>query len=199
MKFFRYHNKQICPVVVYADCEALIQPSNYTTSKSTIYQRQVPCSVAYKVVSAVHGLPDKPLVLYTSEYCIERFMNDMLSLENEIVERLFPDSYDLLDEDLTEHQKNREKLAAQAECVICKQAFSLESVGLMKFPLLDPITGKYKGAIDVKCHEARKRNFRIPIFFHNFKGYDSTLIIWGWPSTSKLKLILSDKEWRNTL
>ena len=37
MKFFRYHNKQICRVVVYADCEAFIQLSNDTTSKSTIY------------------------------------------------------------------------------------------------------------------------------------------------------------------
>ena len=69
-------------------------------------------------------------------------MNDMLALEKEIVDRLFPDSYTLLDEDLTQHQKNREKLAAQAECLICKQPFNLESVSLLKFPLMDTITGK---------------------------------------------------------
>ena len=42
---------------------------------------------------------------------------------------------------------------------------------------MDYATGYYLGAIHERCHQNRKRNFRIPIFFHNFRGYDAHLIV----------------------
>ena len=48
-----------------------------------------------------------------------------------------------------------------------------------RFPCFDHCTQTYIGAIHQKCQEERKRRFRIPVFFHNFRGYDAHLIIWG--------------------
>ena len=79
--FHNIQNKFTCPIVVYADCEAITKPVTEGQAKGGRYQQHIPCSVAYKVISSVKGYPDKPLRLYTEEDCVERFLRDMLELE----------------------------------------------------------------------------------------------------------------------
>ena len=52
------------------------------------------------------------------------------------------------------------------------------------------------GAIHRRCQANLKRRFRIPIFFHNFKGYDSHFIILGLAvdKTRKLEIIGQSME-----
>ena len=40
----------------------------------------------------------------------------------------------------------------------------------------DHVTGEFGGAAHSKCNLAPRRTFRIPVFFHNFRGYDSHFI-----------------------
>ena len=40
----------------------------------------------------------------------------------------------------------------------------------------DHFTGEFRGAAQNKCNLALRRTGRIPVFFHNFLGYDSHII-----------------------
>ena len=48
-----------------------------------------------------------------------------------------------------------------------------------RVPYLNQCNQSYIGAIHEKWQAVRQRKFRIPVFFHNFRGYDSHLIMWG--------------------
>ncbi len=40
-------------------------------------------------------------------------------------------------------------------------------------------TRNYRGCAHVDCYSREKSMFRIPVYFHNFRGYDGHLIVWG--------------------
>ena len=39
------------------------------------------------------------------------------------------------------------------------------------------ITGAFRGAAHNKCNLRLQQTFKIPVFLHNFRGYDSHLIV----------------------
>lgn len=42
------------------------------------------------------------------------------------------------------------------------------------------MTGKFRGASHNKCYlDYNFKNFKLPVFFYNFKGYDANLVING--------------------
>ena len=43
----------------------------------------------------------------------------------------------------------------------------------------DHITGKYRGAAHDRCNLRMRTTYKIPVFFHNFRGYDAHLIVKG--------------------
>ena len=173
MCFRNVSNQYRCPYVVYADCETITTKIAEKNGSTALYQNQIPCSVGYKVVCHVEGIPDAPPVIYTGEDCVQRFMQDMLILEKKCLNTLFGDASVLARKDF-----NSEEYNAATDCMICHQQFNL-SPGMNRLPCLDHCTQAYIGAIHERCQAVRQRRFRIPIFFHNFRGYDSHLIIWG--------------------
>ena len=67
---------------------------------------------------------------------------------------------------------------------------------MTKYPYVDYSSGESKGAIHLKCHEQRARRMRIPVFFHNFRGYDSHLVVraLGVDKNRKLDIISQGME-----
>ena len=61
-------------------------------------------------------------------------------------------------------------------CCLCKKP-----LGKDKVRDHDHLTGKYRGAAHSVCNmeegKKRTRRYKIPVFFHNLKGYDGHLIV----------------------
>ena len=55
----------------------------------------------------------------------------------------------------------------------------------------DHITGKYRGAAHDRCNLRMGSTYKIPVFFHNFRGYDAHLIVKGMAKfpNDKIKII----------
>ena len=117
--FFRNtSNEQICPFVIYADCEALCRKTTIRAEASSLYEEQVACSVAYKLVSHVPDSKDNPLVLYTGEDCMERFMKHLIDIEQHCVDYFYhPPTR--LSSDLAVREENEKLFKTSIRCSIC--------------------------------------------------------------------------------
>ena len=63
-------------------------------------------------------------------------------------------------------------------CYLCRNAFLKEDDPLgHRVRDLDQITGNYLGAAHRQCNIERPVKYQIPVFIHNFRGYDSHLIV----------------------
>ena len=69
--------------------------------------------------------------------------------------------------------------AAATQCHICQLPFNDAVPGDKRVRDHDHITGKFRGAAHSKCNLQYRKQYKLPIFFHNFRAYDSHLITMG--------------------
>ena len=67
-----------------------------------------------------------------------------------------------------------ERFQFAKSCWICNKLFD---VGDEKVRDLCHVTGKYRGAAHFSCNANCKLSKKVPVIFHNLRGYDSHLII----------------------
>ena len=67
-----------------------------------------------------------------------------------------------------------EELSAATKCHICQKYFTENDVRVRDHC---HITGIYRGAAHNKCNRNFRLTDKIPVIFHNLKGYDSYLIM----------------------
>ena len=72
------------------------------------------------------------------------------------------------------HAEKEEKFQLSNSCWICDKLFN---VGDDKVKDHCHTTGKYRGALQWSCNTSLKLSKKIPVIFHNLRGYDSHLII----------------------
>ena len=61
-------------------------------------------------------------------------------------------------------------------CWICNKLFTDEDKKVLDY---DYITGKYRGSAQSDCIINLKLTKKVPVIFHDLKGYDSNLIMQG--------------------
>ena len=163
LKFEDYYMKVPVPIRVYADFECINQPQN----TPNVLFKQIPIAVGYYVIS----LFGKYYYSYFGTDCTKWFVNRMLTLEK-IASKYFKTNLEL---QITPQEEESFQLAE--ECWLCEQPFT-EGTELRKVRVHDHLTGKYRGAAHNICNincKQRSSSF-VPIFFHNFSGYDCHLI-----------------------
>ena len=64
------------------------------------------------------------------------------------------------------------------KCYICKEPFGPHT-GQDKVLDHNHVTGLYRGPAHSRCNLMMRKLYKIPVLFHNFKGYDSHLLVWG--------------------
>ena len=74
--------------------------------------------------------------------------------------------------DLT--NKDEENFQAATKCHICKKGFSEEDKRVRDHC---HVTGKYRGAAHNECNRNFRLTHKIPVIFHNLRGYDSHFIM----------------------
>ena len=191
--YFKNQHKQLpVPFVIYADFEAITQkvdsclPSNqksYTCTQT--YQKHE--AFGYKVVCHCDKQYSKPTVIYRGEDAINLFINKLFE-EVQDCQNVMKEHFNKPLR-LTHQQENSFKKATH--CHVCER--KLNPSEKENIPVRDHchITGKYRGAAHKNCNLRFKLTpdkIKIPVIFHNIKGYDSHFIM------QKLGQILKNNE-----
>ena len=171
MKFAHEAYSVRAPFAVYADFEALVQPSERTRAESGHnsfeYESQVPCSVGYKIISTFRQF-DKPNESHVSLDSVKWFIDEKKQFEKRAMDFYYDEKRMVLNPSAAvEHH-------FATNCWICKEPFNPALND--KVADHDHATGKYRGAAHSQCNLRLRRTCKIPIFFHNFRGYDGHFI-----------------------
>ena len=177
LKFLNIRNEMALPFKIFADCEALTQQPN-TPTATAIYQNHIACSVALKLISTVPQIQAEYWQC-RGENCVDDFLARILELEKICIEYLFDNKRMIFT------RRDAEEFSAALECYICKKRFPYTGDKVRDHC---HITGKYRGAAHNRCNLQLRKTYKIPVFFHNWRGYDSHLIVHKLPNYPNLNV-----------
>ena len=177
--YFKNHHKQLSvPFVIYADFEAITekvsgcQPSN-EKSYTEAYQKHTDCGYGYKVVCCYDDKYSKPVQIYRGENAVYKFMENMLEEVNwckQTMKKRFNKPLKMTKKNETDFQK-------AIKCHICDIKYTNKDIRVRDHC---HITGKFRGSAHQDCNLKLKinpDNIKIPVIFHNLRGYDSHFIM----------------------
>ena len=188
IKFHHYTRQGHAPFVIYADFEAYLQTIEQpaesseagarrpTTIRSTLHK---PIAIGALIVAGKPIFPAQEgfsTGLQRSEYFCEMGEDATTDFLNKLIEwEAFC---------LAEMEKNHPFLGRPPwrygkaqECYLCHKEFVKDDPIKQRVLDHDHFTGEYLGAAHANCNLQRRKSFKIPVFFHNFRGYDSHFIV----------------------
>ena len=178
LKYNNFHKQQPVPFVIYADFEAITekisgcQPNN-NKSYTEAYQKHTDCGYGYKVVCCYDDKYSKPTKTYRGKKAVYKFMEAMLDEVKyckKVAKKEFNKPLRMTKEDEKEFQKAK-------ECHICNKKYINEDIKVRDHC---HITGKYRGSAHQECNlklTVNPEEVKIPVIFHNLRGYDSHFIM----------------------
>ena len=176
--FNNFPNSARAPFVVYADFEALVQEYDNlerNACQATIqYQRHIACSVGFKIKSSFPQF-DEPYHYFHGPNCVRKFIKYMLKFEERAIKHYF----NIKPMEMTAQDERDFERAVL--CHICHKPFeyAIENGYLNKGRDHDHLSGYFRGAAHARCNIRMRQTVKIPIFFHNFRGYDAHHIVTG--------------------
>ena len=171
LKFEDYHMKVPVPIRVYADFECINQPANDREAAPKVLYKQIPIAVGFYIISPFGNNYSS----YFGESCVTWFVNEMLTLEK--IANIYFESNIPLEITSEEGVASQESFQQSKVCWLCENPLG-EGEAAHTVRDHDHLTGKYRGAAHNKCNLncKKKSSSFVPIFFHNFSGYDCHLI-----------------------
>ena len=188
--YFKNHHKSLpVPFGIYADFECTTekisgcQPPPMKKPKkgrppeersyTEKYQKHTACSFGYKVVCHYDEKYSEDVVIYRGEDCIQKFMKCMFE-EVKNCQSIIRDNFN---KPLKMTKKDEKAFTKAKRCHICEKKYTDDDV-----PVRDHchVTGKYRGSAHQTCNlklQISAEKIKIPVIFHNLKGYDSHFII----------------------
>ena len=169
IKFKNIRFQQRVPFTIYADCESISAPFNEQKDETLFCTQHIACSIGYKLVTAIPELADEPYQSYTGADVVDWFMTKLLDLQERCLALLFDEQR------LKMKQADWRAFNSAQICYLCRKPMPPND----KVRDHDHITGMYRGAAHNQCNFILRKTYKIPVFFHNFRGYDSHIIVWG--------------------
>jgi len=161
---FKNHNRPLrAPFVIYADFEAITEKvdsckPNDNDSYTEADQKHTDCGYGYKVVCSYDDKYTKPIQYYRGENAVYKFMEKIL--DEVKFQKMIKYRFNKL---LKMTKKDDENFKKAKECHICNKKYDEDK------------------RVRDHCHEACNLNFKltdkIPVIFHNLRGYDSHFIM----------------------
>ena len=188
--FKNYRRKLPAPFVIYADFEAITEKVDEKAPQKSYteqYQKHTACGYGYKVVCCYDDKFSKPIKIYRGEMTIQKFMNDMLAEVKycqKVVGKHFNKPMEMTDED-------KESFEKAEECHICKKPYDTSDKRVRDHC---HVTGKYRGSAHEKCNLKFYLTDKIPVVFHNLKGYDSHFIMQEIGNIAKKNVYFDEKK-----
>eukprot|EP00745_Piridium_sociabile_P030720 TRINITY_DN50_c0_g2_i2.p1 TRINITY_DN50_c0_g2~~TRINITY_DN50_c0_g2_i2.p1 ORF type:complete len:791 (+),score=53.07 TRINITY_DN50_c0_g2_i2:2261-4633(+) len=171
--FENWKKMQKNPYVVYADFESLIVPYQgpelQNLPKTVVVNNHQICSYAFIVVRSDGGHSEP--YLYRGPDAAKHFLERMKLVHTDLSGKLNLNKIVMTPE-------NQEQYDSATRCWICESEFKTEEDPKVRDH--DHISGKFRGAAHSKCNLQLKfepMKWKLPIFFHNLRGYDSHLIL----------------------
>jgi len=190
VEFKKYKARVIAPVAIYADKEArLIKIKNENNDINTKeYQFHSSKHFGLKLVSRYPELITDNYIQFDGDNATEDGLKYLFKMEKKIIKIIKETNYDI---DMTEEDKiNHEKASS---CWICLQKLNNDKVA--DHDHLKP-NNNYRGAAHNSCNlKLNNKGYKIPVIFHNLKGYDSHLLLQeAGKFKKKFKVIPLNKE-----
>ena len=178
LKFNNFHKQQPVPFVIYADFEAITEKihgcqQNNESSYTEAYQRHRDCGYGYKVVCCYDDKYTKKIQLYRGEKTVYKFMENML----EEVKYCQKAMKTFFNKPLKMTKEDEEEFKKATTCHICDKKYTEKDIRVRDHC---HITGKYRGSAHQDCNLKLRINpeeIKIPVIFHNLRGYDSHFIM----------------------
>ena len=192
LKFNNFHKQQPVPFVIYADFEAITekisgcQPNN-NKSFTDAYQKHTDCGFGYKVVCCYDDKYSQPLKIYRGEKAVYTFLEYMLD-EVKYCKKIVKQQFN---KPLRMTKEDEDKFKIADECHICSKKYTDKDIRVRDHC---HITGKYRGSAHQECNLKLRVNpeeVKIPVIFHNLRGYDSHFIM------QEIGAIVKDYEYTN--
>ena len=178
LKYTNHHKQQAVPFVIYADFEAITekiqgcQPNN-DKSYTEAYQKHTDCGYGYKVVCCYDDKYTKPINIYRGEKAVYKFMEKMLE-EVKYCKNIMKKEFD---KQLIMTDNDELSFKLKQKCHICEEPYKDKDIRVRDHC---HITGKYRGSAHQDCNLKLRLNpeeIKIPVIFHNLRGYDSHFIM----------------------
>ena len=178
LKFNNFHKQQPVPFVIYADFEAITekisgcQPNN-NKSFTEAYQKHTDRGFGYKVVCCYDDKYSQPLKIYRGKKAVYTFLEYMLD-EVKYCKKVMKKEFN---KPLKMTKENEKKFQKAEECHICEKKYTDKDIRVRDHC---HITGKYRGSAHQECNLQLRVNpeeVKIPVIFHNLRGYDSHFIM----------------------
>ena len=175
LKFNNFHKQLPVPFVIYSDFEAITEKihgcqPNDDKSYTEAYQRHTDCGYGYKVVCCYDDKYTKPVQIYRGEKAVYKFMEAMLD-EVKYCKKVMKKYFN---KPLRMTKDDEEKFQKADECHICNKKYNENDVRVRDHC---HITGKYRGSAHQDCNLNFQITDKIPVIFHNLRGYDSHFIM----------------------
>ena len=180
VQFHNYQNQLPAPFVIYADFEALTRKIDSCSQRgdksyTQAYQKHEACGFGYKVVCHYDQKYSKPAVIYRGKNTVPKLYQN-LTEEVLYCKKVIKDNFQ---KPLIMFKKDEEDFQKAKKCWICQKRYKAN-----ENPVRDHchITGKYRGSAHNTCNlrlQISSEKIKIPVIFHNLKGYDGHLIIEG--------------------
>ena len=192
LKFNNFHKQQPVPFVIYADFEAITekisgcQPNN-NKSFTDAYQKHTDCGFGYKVVCCYDDKYSQPLKIYRGEKAVYTFLEYMLD-EVKYCKKVMKKEFN---KPLKMTKEDEKKFQKAEECHICDKKYTDKDIRVRDHC---HITGKYRGSAHQECNlkiRVNPEEVKIPVIFHNLRGYDSHFIM------QEIGAIVKDYEYTN--
>ena len=156
---------------MYPDLEALLksraQDQATRGHRFFDYESQTPCSVGYTIVSTFPQF-ERYYKIRVGEDCVKLFVHEMIELENDAMGFYYEEKRLQWDNWLAFNYNQ------ETQCHICRKPFNTDHTDKVRDD--DHVSGQYRGAAHKCCNIPIRRTCKIPIFFHNFRAYDSHFI-----------------------
>ena len=178
LKFNNFHKQQPVPFVIYADFEAITEKihgcqQDGNKSYTEAYQRHTDCGYGYKVVCCYDDKYTKPIQIYRGEKAVYKFMENILE-EVKYCKKVMKKHFN---KPLRMTKENEQEFEKAKECHICDKKYTEKDIRVRDHC---HITGQYRGSAHQECNlklRINPKEIKIPVIFHNLRGYDSHFIM----------------------
>ena len=185
LKFNNFHKQLPVPFVIYADFEAItkkvqgceqseeMKNEKDTRSYSEAYQTHEDCGYGYNLVCCYDDKYSKYTRIYRGENVVYKFMEKMLE-EVEYCKAVIKKQFN---KPLVMTEVDERNFKTMDGCHICGEMYTDKNVRVRDHC---HITGKFRGSAHQECNlklRIKPENLKIPVIFHNLRGYDSHFIM----------------------